>query len=129
MNKINLYVGDHHNEGHEQREGRVIYSNFSKKEIEKTFRIGAKKLQCDITKYCTDLEDNEIPVQIIDKFVALGLEFEIDQNSKQKKYEIDIQTFIDCYLLTVKAGNEKFNWEFEETCDSLYVGGYGLFSY
>ena len=127
--KINLCLGDYDLEGHREEAHFTIWSNLSKKEIQKFFRVGAKTLQCDITKYCSALEDNKIPIQVLNKFIAYGLKLKIDQNSKKKKHEIDIQTFVDCFLLTVKIGNPKFNFEFEKHTNNLYIGGYGLFEF
>jgi hypothetical protein len=51
---------------------------------------------------------------------------EIDEKEIQEKYEINPKIFTECYLLTVKLGNENFEYV-EEIYDGIFIGGYGLF--
>ena len=124
---INLCVGDSGHDGHTEQEKFLIASNFSKKEIQKYFEIGAKQINCNITEFCYDDGENFLSNEILQKFIVLGLKFKI--NSSEEEQDISMLDYVNCYLLTVKAGNKNFEFQIlQKNIENICIQGYGLFA-
>lgn len=133
-NIITLVLGDWSDDGHGKTDTINIKSNLDKKDMEKAYEAGTKKLGFDFCGYVAeDYEDNKLDDEKWNKLKELGYQNEAleDEAEKYNDGEISLWTdsYTDIYLFIVKLGNDKFEFEYlvGEQNPQIRIGGYGLF--
>lgn len=129
-------MGDPSGDGHGQTETINIKSSLNKKEIEKAYKAGTKKLGFDFCKdVCAEYEDSELDSEKWETLKKLGyqdqdLENEVNEAKKYNNGDIYLWTdsFSNIYLFIVKLGNDNFKFEHltEKENPTIDIGGYGL---
>lgn len=136
---ITLVLGDWSKDGHNISHNEYIKSNFSIEEIEKAYKIGAVRLNVDLTEdIAAGYDENSLPFEELKKFIDAGFLEKYDGFSKDDlksiKNKTDIEyldsdLFIELYLFTILCGNDKFKYKILNASEntSINIGGYGLF--
>ncbi len=127
---INLVIGDWSKDGHNQTETVTISSNLSKKDVEKAFLNGLKKLgfepgerhhRCYLP-IAEDYEDNSLDESVATVLEANGL------NVSELTEDSGLWTdgYLKIWFFVTKLGNPDFEYEIVDGAD-INIGGYGLF--
>lgn len=144
-NVISLVLGDWSGDGHSKTDTIVIMSSLNKKDVEKAYKNGTKKLGFDfINEVCEEYEDRLLPKDKLELLMKSG--FKASDFGYKSKYELKelkdaledecspglglwIDTFPKIYLFIVKLGNEDFKYRILEGAEnpSINIGGYGLY--
>ena len=120
---ITFVTGDWSDDGHGKTHEQTYKTNLSLKEMKETYFRCAVKLGFDITKHCSDYEENKISSNIIVPiFELLGIEYE----KGEEEQHIDSYMYIDIMLSMIALEDKAFNYE-EFKSNNWNVGGYGLF--
>ena len=128
---LNICLGDKYADGHGLYETFHLESNHSAKEIEEAYKKTVDKFIVDITKECTDFEDDTISedmVKFISKYFPTILE---SCERDQGMVEITPDIFIRIYFSMASMFLPDLIWKErdlnEERISGLEVAGYGLF--
>lgn len=133
---ISLVLGDWSGDGHSKTDIVNISSNLSKKEIEKAYSLGTKKIGFDlINDVCADYEDNNLSAEHWEILKKFGYKEDnipgdpVDEKDDHAGILVWSDGFVDLYLFIVKLGNDTFQGKILEEKDNptIRIGGYGLF--
>jgi hypothetical protein len=142
-NLINLEVGDSSDTGHGIHTSYVIRSNFSKKEINKSYKTAVKNAGFDLVKkICAEYEDYQIPEKYREKLLAIpeiynllkswqeesDVDEEVTSNSLFS-FDVEDHSWVEIFLAFTKFGNPNFEYEILDNSEleTINIGGYGLF--
>ncbi len=122
---VMLQVGDWSLDGHEKVEDFYFETNaIDKVQVINGFSDGAKILGFDISRYCEEYEDCEIPTKAALRFQSLLLS---GTDTEKESKSICPQEFVNIWVHTVTVGNPSIRMT-PVTVDAVIpVGGYGLF--
>ncbi len=145
--RINIFVGDEGGDGHDKEEHITIESNLSKKDLDKAYKNGSKKLGFDFWNVvAVEYEDSDFPIDMLQKLRDSGYSntFENEEDyhkliakpkNKRMTWErenpkgpsINMDEYIDVVLFICKLGNSEFEYEIiNDDNDYWHIGGYGL---
>ncbi len=122
-------VGDWSYDGHNQTDNVFMKSKASSSDqIKKAFKKGSKKIfGFDVTeKYCSEYEENYIPKEVLEKLNIKIDEAEVSEKDGVPIVYIGAKEWVDIYASLANIGDPSLKIEMI-ACDSLNVGGYGLF--
>lgn len=143
---VSLILGDWSHDGHSQTDTVVLKSNLDKKDIQKAYAKGIKKLGFDfINEVCEEYEDSLLPKDKLDLLIKHGLtvkdlglktSYELDEfaeastNENSNGLSLWINSYTDIYLFIIKLGNKDFEYKILEgdINPSIEIGGYGLYT-
>lgn len=129
---INLVVGDWSGDGHNKTEQSTIKCNIEKKELEKAYKKGTKKIGFDLTQeVCEEYEDMSMPITIAEKLKAAGIDpleyAEQEEGREDMSFSYDWIAFIKLWLRIAKLGNPNLEYDMSSSDNqNINVGGYGL---
>jgi hypothetical protein len=139
---INLVVGDWSNDGHSMTETITISSNLKKKDVEKAYKKGAKKLKLDVTEdVAADYQDGYIYDDQWKKLAVVGLTLEnvfdddrlsLDEVTDEledggRYFSIHPGAFANIWLFVAQQGNPIFRFRVNnDDSPNINIGGYGL---
>lgn len=128
MYSIELELGS--SEGHGQTETFVVSSNLSAAAIRKSYKIGAKIIGVNLTAtVATDYQDYTIKESDVELYKAAGFSWTHPEKPLcDSEFDLTFQRYVELYLFTVSKGQPAFEWKFLSPCESINIGGYGLFS-
>lgn len=139
--QFTLTVGDWSRDGHNQFDTFTVVANVSLKEFQTAYKSGTKKLGVDIIEsLCCDYEDMSVPEDVVQKFIAAGLnpddlfiikdvdvDVDVDEDD-EKEYSLEnSENWVDIIFAVVKLGNSTIECEVPNNNKNWNVGGYGLF--
>ena len=134
MVKISIVVGDWSGDGHDKTENTLIESNLIQEDLLEAFKIGTERIGFDLTKCCTDYEDNDVTEHIeqikplFDNSITLMEEHGIEESYRTPgNWIVYSYGYLEIYLRICKLGNPQFEYTKAEEDDSIQIGGYGLF--
>lgn len=134
MYNINLTVGDWSEDGHNQSDSFPITSNLNAKQFEAAFKKGSKIIGFDLTKLCTDYEDDTFPEYCKNQITKNidcsklngpgGYDYWNEEDGIEDGLYPDFYAAL--YLHIAKLGNPKLEAEFIKL-EEINIGGYGLY--
>lgn len=137
MHLIYLVIGDWGGDGHDLTEKMLVRSNKNHHQLQQAFKAGVEQLGFDITKFCSDFEEDKVPAFIWNKMLELREVWEpwgnyfIPSETEPTgggEVQIDKEFFTVVYLTTCKIGDESLQFELcDDDTPEIYIGGYGLF--
>lgn len=135
---ITLTVGDWSHDGHSKTEVVTVRCNIDKKNLEKAYKNGTKKVGFNLTEnVCADYEDMSVTPEIIKKLKDAGInsedfiENESDEGDDDNcwSFAYNCEAFADLWMTIAKLGDPDIKYELCEDNDTnINVGGYGLFT-
>ncbi len=147
--KICLVLGDWSHDGHGLTSRYHIVCSLSKKELEKAYKKGCKKVGKDFSmeeKVARDYEDPTIDHNILAKIRELGYKEELEceyedleegqddegtnepLNDENEGITISENDFVYMWMFLASLGiKETLEWEIIADGDEIHLGGYGLF--
>lgn len=133
--EIQFVLGDWSKDGHGITKLFTFDINADRDRVMQAYAAGCEIVGFDLTDYCADFEENTIPAEIYDKFIAAGGVFEKGKEPEVNDIDADIPTeyfmYIDSYMYMwlgiAKIGLPELTWK-EVRCTSIDIGGYGLFT-
>ncbi len=129
---INLVVGDWSHDGHSMTEQATIKCNLEKKDLEKAYEKGSKKVGFDLTEeVCADYEDMSMPAEIVEKLKAAGIDAleyaEKDEDEEDLSFAYNWEAFVELWLRIARLGNPELKYEMSSSeSPNINIGGYGL---
>lgn len=126
---VSLVLGDPYEDGHGRHKTIHIESNRSAKHMQKSYVKGTALVGVDLAEdLCSDYQSRCIDVTDLKKFIALGFNtgYTLDEETGGEVV-LDIDTFVQIYLFTVKLGDPKFTFKIINNKEVIRIGGYGLF--
>ena len=127
--QIELKVGDPPWDGHGITESLLIVSNFSLKEIQKSYNNGEKILGFKFLKK-VGFANCKLTKTMFDKFKSLQFEFDKDYEENyldNGKYSLEFDLYFKIILFIIKLGNSEFKFK-ELKIPCWEIGGYELFN-
>lgn len=127
MNRISLLMGDASKDGHEETEALVIDTNRTRKELEKAYKKGARKLGHDFElKVANEYGKRRLAKPIFDELKRLGWPV---PEGFGKTRELDTDTYADIWIFLAKLGDPKLEVYVQtpDPVEEIYIGGYALF--
>lgn len=131
-------IGDWSADGHGMYES-IMISTRNTECLEADYQKGFEKTGLDITKYCEDYGDSDLPRSFIEDLEKAGFDImDIDdiryckENPLQdngKSYTIYYHEYLDIWMFIAKKGNPDLEWEECKYEGTVQPGGYGLFSH
>ena len=121
MNRISLLMGDESRDGHGETESLVLDTNRTRKELEKAYKKGARKLEA-----ANEYGERRLAKPIFDALKKLGWPV---PEGFEKTRELDTDTYADIWIFLAKLGDPGLE-VYVQTHDpvgKLYIGGYALF--
>lgn len=145
MHNIALVLGDWSGDGHDKTSTTNIECNLTKKELEKAYKKGCKKVDSTFSMYDNVAEgygDRTISREHFDKLVKLGFKPDLacdedymddddsgdtDENDKSDGVQIWQEGFVEIWMFIASLGTKtELLWK-EVEGDSINIGGYGFF--
>lgn len=130
MTLTRLVLGDWSNDGHGRVSSSIVYSNYNYIDIQKAFKKGEEKLGIKLKDFCSEYEDNTIPIDVVRKFIENGFPEDILETEPDPKefplYPCSESDFANFYVFICRFGDPDLEIEIVEVND-INIGGYGLF--
>ena len=127
VNRISLLMGDESRDGHGETESLVLDTNRTRKELEKAYKKGARKLGFDFElKAANEYGTRRLAKPVFEALKKLGWPV---PEGFEKTRELDTDIYADIWIFLAKLGDPKLE-VYVQTPDSveeLYIGGYALF--
>lgn len=128
---INLVVGDWSHDGHNMTEQSTIKCNLTKKDLEKAYKKGCKKVGFDLTEeVCADYEDMSVSDDVIEKLRAADIkpeDFIENDDDDGWSFSYNWEAFTELWLRIAKLGNPDLEFEMcSNDSPNINIGGYGL---
>jgi len=131
---ITLTLGDWSHDGHSQTDVITVRCNVDKKDLEKAYKKGTKKLGFDLTEdVCADYEDMSASADVIEKLKTAGIKPEDfieneDEDDEGWSFAYNVEAFASLWLRIAQLGDPDLKYELVETNpNNINIGGYGLF--
>ncbi len=131
---ITLTLGDWSHDGHSQTEVITVKCNVDKKDLEKAYKKGTKKVGFDLTEdVCADYEDGSVSDEVIEKLRDAGIKPEDfaekgDADDEGWSLAYDYEAFAGLWMRIAQLGDPDLKYEVAPTNpNNINIGGYGLF--
>lgn len=126
-----LRMGDPSDDGHGKVDTVAYKTNKTSQEIDGLYSAARKMYDLDITAYCEDYEDNELPQEFIDackkSFAAYPDAMKLIEGIESEENNIHTDEFAEMFLTIAKLMDATLEWEKTYEDGILDIGGYGLF--
>ncbi len=125
---ISAVVGDWSGDGHEKTETIVFCSNLGPKEINNTYKAGAKVIGFDlIDDVAVDYEDNILRKEHSDQLLVSGFDLSsFESGDKDGEFYLYKEDFFKIWIYFLKLGDANFKFSTINTFE-VTIGGYGFF--
>lgn len=131
-------IGDWSNDGHGMYESIMVLVKNSE-DLEADYQKGFEKSKLDVTKYCNEYEDRDLPREFLEKLDKSNFDLNNLEDYRYFKAECEdddsycsnYEDYFVIWMHIAKLGNEDLEWErIEPSHDrTIQPGGYGLFSH
>lgn len=123
--QVQLVVGDWGGDGHERTE-TFLFDAQSQAAVVQAYQKGVELVGVDITKFCDEYLDSDIPAAEVQKLIAAGMTEGMIDGNDDGTYYMHHDSFAQVYRFIAMKGDPELRMD-PVQAETIHIGGYGLF--